>query len=789
MWRICLAILGFLAGLFSFPFPQPLLAQDANRLTYLDEFLAPYYVDRDFPKLTTPQWVGEDGVEAVVVLAIDDMRDSARYEQYLRPILDRLKEIDGRAPVSIMTNRVEPDDPQLQQWLEEGLSLDVHTYDHPCPCLQQGDFAAARETYERCVDLMARIPGNRPVAFRMPCCDSLNTPSPRFWAEIFERTTPEGNFLTIDSSVFQVFTSDDPELPREAVLREDGAERFRHYIPFPSFVNTIENYPYPYLIGRSCWQFPCMVPSDWEAQHVQQPNNPETVRDMQIALDLTVLKQGVFNLVFHPHGWIRNDQVVELIDHAVATHGSKVKFLTFREADDRMRDFLLAGQPLRADDGGDNGVRLLDLNQDGYLDVVIGNDQMQRTRVWSPQQRRWLDGDFPLVLVDPRDRSARPTPDSNEQDLPDSPESDTEASNRLAASAPAGRFGITPEGEVLLLSLTEESQGAWRFARRQWQSDDRWLRGLELDGKPIRTRHEGLDQGVRLRDLGDDGRTELLVSNPRQQGIFAWQGDRWEPASYSLPDDVLLVDEGGRDAGMRLVDIDEDGVADLLFSNARKYSLHLARFDESGNFLGWPIVARQGRRGEEDAIPMIVRDIGKGTPRNNGAWFHSRHLWVQNEDTHRLPDHVDRRSFDDLLGDQAAIPPPRSPARSLDAMHVRPGMQVELVASEPLVADPIALDWGPDGRLWVVEMGDYPNGVGDEGAPAGRIRVLSDTNGDGRYDTSEMFLEGDRISNGSKSLAKGNPGHCRPGNLLRRRYNGRRKGRSSRDAVPRLCRR
>ena len=63
----------------------------------------PYYVSRTFPKLITPQWVGEEGVEAVVILAIDDMRDPAKYEAFLRPILDRLKKIDGRAPVSIMT--------------------------------------------------------------------------------------------------------------------------------------------------------------------------------------------------------------------------------------------------------------------------------------------------------------------------------------------------------------------------------------------------------------------------------------------------------------------------------------------------------------------------------------------------------------------------------------------------------------------------------------------------------------------------------------------------------------
>ena len=50
------------------------------------------------------------------------------------------------------------------------------------------------------------------------------------------------------------------------------------------------------------------------------------------ALDAIVLKQGVFTMVFHPHGWIKNDQLVDLIDYAVAKHGKKIKFLTFREA-------------------------------------------------------------------------------------------------------------------------------------------------------------------------------------------------------------------------------------------------------------------------------------------------------------------------------------------------------------------------------------------------------------------------------------------------------------------------
>src|SRR5262245_40671672 len=92
--------------------PSPARAADGNRLTYLDN-LDLYYPSRRFPRLVTPQWVGEEGVEAVVVLAIDDMRGHEKWEAYLRPILQRLRRIDGRAPVSIMTCSIDPKHPHL----------------------------------------------------------------------------------------------------------------------------------------------------------------------------------------------------------------------------------------------------------------------------------------------------------------------------------------------------------------------------------------------------------------------------------------------------------------------------------------------------------------------------------------------------------------------------------------------------------------------------------------------------------------------------------------------------
>jgi putative membrane-bound dehydrogenase-like protein len=87
-------------------------------------------------------------------------------------------------------------------------------------------------------------------------------------------------------------------------------------------------------------------------------------------------------------------------------------------------------------------------------------------------------------------------------------------------------------------------------------------------------------------------------------------------------------------------------------------------------------------------------------------------------------------------------PPPLSPEASRDAIRTVPDLEVELVAAEPLVIDPVAIDFGMDGRVWVVEMHDYPSGLDGNGKPGGRIVALRDTDGDGRLETRSVLLDG-----------------------------------------------
>jgi len=689
----------------------------ANRLAYLDGD-DPFHVGVAFPKLATPQWVGENGVEAVVTLGIDDMRDHRIYESFCRPILERLKEIDGRAPLSIFCNTITPTEPLLQQWLKEGLSVEVHTLTHPCPILAKANFAAAANTYHGGVDLMNHIPGNLPRAFRTPCCDSQNTPTPRVFSELLMRNNPAGQFLEMDSSVFNIFTRSDPALPADLVTDPDGKPKFEKYVPFDSYVVTIENYPYPYAIGSRIWEMPCMVPSDWEAQHLHGSNNPVTVEDWKNAIDATVLKQGIFNFVFHPHGWVKNTQMIEWIDHITAKHGGKVKFLSFREARERLTSNLLGGQPLRASNGQDNGVRLIDVNNDGYMDAVIGNENLRQTRVWIPQTKRWKTAAFPVSLVQIADDATR-----------------TDA---------GARFGVLqPSGNASFFISNDHERGVWHFDGDNWTEDPTMLRGL---GQALKTVAGTRDNGVRLRDTDNDSICEIIVGNPNTQAVLKWAAARkqWQPATFNLPPGVTIVRQDGSDNGTRFVDINEDGFLDVIQSNELRYSLNIYIPQPiDGWNIGWPREVMAGLRNDPNAIPMIVRG---GPHNNNGAWFHSRHLWIQNEDTAHLPDLVDRRSYDKLL--RGVLPLPKSPQESLRSMKLLPGYRIELMAAEPLVLDPVAFEWDASGRLWVAEMADYPLGLDGNGQHGGRIRWLEDRDDDGRYDHSTIFLDGLSFPNG-----------------------------------------
>ena len=106
------------------------------------------------------------------------------------------------------------------------------------------------------------------------------------------------------------------------------------------------------------------------------------------------------------------------------------------------------------------------------------------------------------------------------------------------------------------------------------------------------------------------------------------------------------------------------------------------------------------------------------------------------------------------LGDDPFIPrkqsklpgPPLSAQEATARMTVPEGFSVELVASEPDIMNPVAMTFDDRGRIWITESFEYPRSASGPGRD--RVKILEDTNGDGRVDQVRVFAEGLNIPSG-----------------------------------------
>src|SRR4051812_24144065 len=84
-----------------------------------------------------------------------------------------------------------------------------------------------------------------------------------------------------------------------------------------------------------------------------------------------------------------------------------------------------------------------------------------------------------------------------------------------------------------------------------------------------------------------------------------------------------------------------------------------------------------------------------------------------------------------------------SPEDELKTFNIVDGFEIQLVAAEPMVEDPIALSFDADGRIYVLEMRGYMHDIEGKGEdqPLGRVKLLTDSDGDGKIDKSSIFLD------------------------------------------------
>jgi putative membrane-bound dehydrogenase-like protein len=85
--------------------------------------------------------------------------------------------------------------------------------------------------------------------------------------------------------------------------------------------------------------------------------------------------------------------------------------------------------------------------------------------------------------------------------------------------------------------------------------------------------------------------------------------------------------------------------------------------------------------------------------------------------------------------------PPLPLAEALKHVQVPPGFELTVFATEPMIVNPIAMAWDPRGRLWVLETKDYPSSKQPAGQGNDSLKILEDTNRDGRADKVTVFAD------------------------------------------------
>ena len=118
---------------------------------------------------------------------------------------------------------------------------------------------------------------------------------------------------------------------------------------------------------------------------------------------------------------------------------------------------------------------------------------------------------------------------------------------------------------------------------------------------------------------------------------------------------------------------------------------------------------------------------------------------------------AERAAWPPAVAPEDAGAPERTAEESLKTIVVPPGYRVELVAKEPLVEDPILIDFDADGRMWVVEMPAFAMGEGMTDSREGicRVVVLEDLDDDGTMDRRTVFADKLVLPRAIKTLARG----------------------------------
>jgi RHS repeat-associated protein len=253
----------------------------------------------------------------------------------------------------------------------------------------------------------------------------------------------------------------------------------------------------------------------------------------------------------------------------------------------------------------DYGVRFADLNRDGFVDILQGREATTEKKVWINNKT----GEFVL---------------DNSWNLP-----------QYIAAADGSDYGvrfadINKDGFVDLLRSRAGSRAVYVNNGSGFDSST-WSIPIDfVDGS-------GVDQGVVLDDVNGDGRADIISSKDGSRSVYLNNGAGWTLTSFSMPVDLMT---GGSDSGARLVDVNGDGLPDVLRAKSGTRDAWL------NNGTGWVssgiwtpptdfVTASRPDNGVRftdvngDGLTDLVEDYANGSTTVRGAWINTGDGWEQ----------------------------------------------------------------------------------------------------------------------------------------------------------------
>jgi mono/diheme cytochrome c family protein/glucose/arabinose dehydrogenase len=318
------------------------------------------------------------------------------------------------------------------------------------------------------------------------------------------------------------------------------------------------------------------------------------------------------------------------------------------------------------------------------------------------------------------------------------------------ADAPITNWGMVPQNGYVNASAPAGAGNNALMNDMLYSSGvPREQAGVRVKGLPAGTyevfallRHFAADESQRyawsigrnLDQLGNEpfiatggSRTEWVRATSQQAGNYARATVRISGMEDSLTMIYDNLDESFSDVmGFQIARVDEDGFRIQFDCGGQDPDNHVDRITRN-------VLNRLS--GQTPETPTIESAKTGSVPEERPAIRppSALHGWADWKRGEKIFENMD-------------IPPapPLSPEEQLKTFKVAPGYRVELVAADPMIADPVFFEFDADGRIWVLEYRGYMRDLAGNGEadPICRMVVLEDTDADGRADKSTTYLDG-----------------------------------------------